>query len=283
MDLWVVAAATGAGYIAKYWRNLTSNDRETSSASSSFDSIYRKSESRNLLQQIRDQTNPLRRLADEQLDVDGLFIHGKRQVENNDDYNLLSLTSSPTLLRENENLQGIGNGMEGKNNFSDVSRHLRSSYCGNFFEPLELDSLESSLTVQRLMEYAAMEEYVCNSLPEECIPTARPLLLTDWSRIINRASCDPNCKMRLQNGEYMLQSEDGLEQNEMQLLQRKLQQESRRQSRRLSMMRKTSQPFFSQGCFLSFRFYTALMSIASQELNCIFSTSLNKNITFVSK
>ncbi|KAJ0038585.1 hypothetical protein Pint_23498 [Pistacia integerrima] len=256
MDLWVVAAATGAGYIAKYWRNLKSNDRETSSASFSLDSIYRQSESRNLLQQIRDQTSPLRRLAGEQLDIDGLFIHGKdfigftttqRQVENNDDYNLLSLTSFPPLLKENENFQGNGNGMEGKSNFSDVSRHLRSRYYGNFLEPLELDSLENSLRAQLLMEYAAMEEYVHSSVPEQSIPTVRPLLLTDGSRIISRASCDSNREMQLQNGEYKLQSEDGLEQNEMQLLQRKLKQEIRRRSRRFSVMRDGTQTFHSEG------------------------------------
>ncbi|KAJ0096143.1 hypothetical protein Patl1_16681 [Pistacia atlantica] len=67
------------------------------------------------------------------------------------------------------------------------------------------------------------------------------------SRIISRASCDFNREMQLQNGEYKLQSEDGLEQNEMQLLQRKLNQEIRRQSRRFSMMRETSQSFHSQG------------------------------------
>lgn len=245
MDLWVVAAATGAGYVAKYWRNLTSNETEPSSESFSLYSIHGQSDSRNLLQQIRDQTNPLRRLAGKQ-DRDYIFLAGEdltgdtttnnsnsqRQVESYENFNLLSLTSFPPALAENENFRLIGNGMEGKSNFSDISGHLRSKYYGNYLEPI--DSIESSLghRAQLYREYVEIEEYEYNSLPSQPTPTVRPLLLTDGRRIISRSSRDFRAE------------------NEKQLLSGKLKTDIRRRFRRFSMTRESIRSFHSQGCAL---------------------------------
>lgn len=142
MDLWAVAAATGAGYVAKYWRNLTSKETESSSESLSLYSIDEKPEPRNLLQQKQDQTNPFWRLAGKH-DRDGFLLHeedfsgvtitnnSQRQGENNENLNLLSVTSFSQVLADNENFRVIGNGMQGKINLSDASGHIRSSYHGN--------------------------------------------------------------------------------------------------------------------------------------------------------
>lgn len=63
MDLWVVAAAAGAGYIAKNLQNFSDDKKESPSGSSLKYSYNVQSESRNFLQQLRDKTCPLRRLA----------------------------------------------------------------------------------------------------------------------------------------------------------------------------------------------------------------------------
>ncbi|KAI8021288.1 hypothetical protein LOK49_LG03G00601 [Camellia lanceoleosa] len=54
MDLWVVAAAAGAGYLAKYWQNLSGEN-----GLSDGNSIRRQSKSQYLLQQMQDQNSPV--------------------------------------------------------------------------------------------------------------------------------------------------------------------------------------------------------------------------------
>ncbi|XP_042498859.1 uncharacterized protein LOC122077118 [Macadamia integrifolia] len=65
MDLWVVAAAAGAGYLAKY----LSREREREGLSESFPggSTQDKSEPHSLLQQLRERACPLQRLSGRQL------------------------------------------------------------------------------------------------------------------------------------------------------------------------------------------------------------------------
>ncbi|KAL7091254.1 hypothetical protein ACP275_12G094200 [Erythranthe tilingii] len=119
MDLWVIAAAAGAGYIAKNLQNLSLDTKETAIGSSSSSSKYSyniRSESRNLLQQLRDRTCPLRRLEqtvaaarddvddhDQMTDVrdteSGVASEKNRFVE---DYNnsIGWISSSPPMLFE---------------------------------------------------------------------------------------------------------------------------------------------------------------------------------------
>ncbi|KAK3222856.1 hypothetical protein Dsin_009881 [Dipteronia sinensis] len=223
MDLWVVAAATGAGYVAKYWKNLLSKEGETSSQSFS---LYRQSESSNLLKQIWDQSTPLQRLALKQLDRDGFLTDEKDFAgadattsdydDTHDKYNLLSLTSFPPGSFENESSQRKGKSKY----FSDISTRLGSKYNGKFLEPL--DSLETCLEAQLCREYATMEEYVYSSLPS-------PLLVTDGNQLESR--------------EYRVQSQVGFDENERQLLlTRNMKKDIRKQSRRLSTMRDSGFP-----------------------------------------
>ncbi|KAK2636052.1 hypothetical protein Ddye_030844 [Dipteronia dyeriana] len=227
MDLWVVAAATGAGYVAKYWKNLLSKEGETSSQSFS---LYRQSESSNLLKQIWDQSTPLQRLALNQLDRTGFLMDEKdftgavtsttSDFDNtHEKYNIVSLTSFPPGSYENESSQRKGKSKY----FSDISMRLGSKYNGNFLEPL--DSLETCLEAQLCREYATMEEYVYSSLPS---PELRPLLVTDGNQLESR--------------EYRLQSQVGFDENERQLLTRNTKDDIRKGSRRLSTMRDSGFP-----------------------------------------
>ncbi|KAK4833168.1 hypothetical protein QYF36_006102 [Acer negundo] len=220
MDLWVVAAATGAGYVAKYWKNLLSKEGETSSQSFS---LYRQSESSNLLKQIWDQSTPLQRLALKQLDGDG-FLRDEKDFtgaatsdydDTHEKYNLLSFTSFPPGSYENESSQRKGKSKY----FSDISTRLGSKYNGNFLEPL--DSLETDLEAQLYRGYATMEEYVYSSLPS---PAVRPLLVTDRDRIISRGS------------------QGGFDENERQLLTRNAKNDIQKRSRRLSTIRDSGFP-----------------------------------------
>ncbi|TXG56629.1 hypothetical protein EZV62_017942 [Acer yangbiense] len=174
MDLWVVAAATGAGYVAKYWKNLLSKEGETSSQSFS---LYRQSESSNLLKQIWDQSTPLQRLALKQLDRDGFLTDEKDFAgdatsitsDYDEKYNLFSLTSFPPGSYENESSQRKGKSKY----FSDISMRLGSKYYGNFLEPL--DSLETCLEAQLFREYETMEEYVYRKMKNDIQKRSRRL------------------------------------------------------------------------------------------------------------
>ncbi|KAL8518519.1 hypothetical protein ACS0TY_009766 [Phlomoides rotata] len=73
MDLWVIAAAAGAGYVAKNLQNLSADKREGLVGNSLKYSYDVQSESRNFLQQFRDKTCPLRRLA-QQRNEDNVFL-----------------------------------------------------------------------------------------------------------------------------------------------------------------------------------------------------------------
>lgn len=78
MDLWVVAAAAGAGYVAKNLQNLSVDKKESLGGNSLKYSYDFRSESRNFLQQLRDKTCPLRRLAQQRVE-DNVFL----DVDNN--------------------------------------------------------------------------------------------------------------------------------------------------------------------------------------------------------
>ncbi|XP_059648752.1 uncharacterized protein LOC132294787 [Cornus florida] len=267
VELWVVAAATGAAYIAKYWQNL-SGGRDGSLESFSWNSSRRQSEFQNLLQQI-DRTGPYHRLAPRRLDGDVSSERrdvsdwkfqemnwvsgdsmarvastsggnkGLANVGKFSDHNVLQSMSLPTEFRERERFQENVDEISARNeflgNFGDAlfefangrfmrSKSLRSrGSCGFLVKPL--NSLENSLTAHLYRERAKMEEYVFRSLPSPSTPTVRPLLVTDGSRIISRASGD-SFGVHSESGEDKLKSEGGvcLEENNTMLRSSSFQQ-----------------------------------------------------------
>ncbi|KAF8408208.1 hypothetical protein HHK36_007352 [Tetracentron sinense] len=152
MDLWVVAAAAGAGYLAKYWNNLL-REREGLSESFSGGCVNEKPESRPLLQQLCDKSCPFRRLARRQLGKD--VSSGREQVSEGtfseidrfgalttemattsgsdgeavklgkyNDFNVLSLSSLPPGFSRKKNSQVNGDEIKGKSEFGDNSGDL---------------------------------------------------------------------------------------------------------------------------------------------------------------
>lgn len=87
MDLWVIAAAAGAGYVAKNLQNLSVDKKENLGGNCLKYSYDVQTESRNFLQQLRDKTCPLRRLAQQRgednvfLDVDISTLSSKDREE----------------------------------------------------------------------------------------------------------------------------------------------------------------------------------------------------------
>lgn len=202
MDLWVVAAVAGAGYLAKY----LSGESELSSGNST----PRQSDFRDLLQQIRDQTCPFRRwlrrklekessergddISDEQLNdasTSGSGATMLANVGNYENYNVLTMTS---LLPEFQGKQSFQEGSvgEGFDNCGDVlpesdtnrlsrSRPLRSRWSHEFYAK-PLNSLESCLTAQLYRDQERGEDYLIRSGPPSLTQTVRPLLVTDGNR-----------------------------------------------------------------------------------------------------
>lgn len=210
MDLWVVAAAAGAGYLAKY----LSGESELSSGNST----PRQSDFRDLLQQIRDQTCPFRRwlrrrpekessergddISDEHLNdasTSGSGATMLANVGNYENYNVLTMTSSLPEFQGKQSFQE-GSVGEGFDNCGDVlpesdtnrlsrSRPLRSRWSHEFYAK-PLNSLESCLTAQLYRDQERGVDYLIRSGPPSLMQTVRPLLVTDGNRRMIREGID---------------------------------------------------------------------------------------------
>lgn len=186
MDLWVVAAAAGAGYIAKNLQNLSVDKKESFHTSSySF-----QSESRNFLQQFRDRTCPLRRLAEERV-LDESFLEmesdpsnvrtsegdelGFRNWESGscDEYNLGWVSSLPSVFSTEGSLEFE----ERKKKRGKSVRNRRR----RFHRTRGLNPLGTCLDAQQCSELATVEDTPC------LYPSMRPVLVTDWSGMIDRS------------------------------------------------------------------------------------------------
>lgn len=160
----MVAAAAGAGYIAKNLQNLTVDKNEGLLEPALKYPGNLQSESMNILQQIRYNTCPLRRLEQNRAQDDG------------------ELASS-------------SNGISGQREFEDgerkISRRLRrgkfirSNRSGlNVARPLF--SLENDLDYELSKDGEGFEQNVIDMFPS--VSTARPLLVTDGTGLTSRSS-----------------------------------------------------------------------------------------------
>lgn len=210
MDFWVVAAAAGAGFLAKY----LSGESESSSGNSTQQSDFR-----DLLQQIRDQTCPFRRLSRRRLEresskreddiSDGQFNGASTSgsdatilanVGNYETYDVLMMTSllpefqgkegfEENSVERNEDFHNFGDGLpEFDTKRLPRSRSLRSRSHEFYAKPL--NSLESCLTAQLYRDQERGEDYLIRSIPSSLTQTVSPLLVTDGNRRMIRETID---------------------------------------------------------------------------------------------
>ncbi|XWS37272.1 hypothetical protein CRYUN_Cryun19dG0029100 [Craigia yunnanensis] len=227
MDSWLVAAA---GYFAKYWQNLSRgrNDfPEFSSVDSRIEKAetgkgpFCKFARRRKLQE--DVSLEGREVSDKKVsDIYGLNVASAAEVDstsgfdgekvgslgNHTDCNVISLSNLAPGFLTNENLTenqcGKGPDADSSGNstkpsiarmdsFNEPMRKRSSLKTKYSYGPLlkPLSSLDGCLMAQLYMQHVKMEEYILSSLPSASTPTLRrPLLITDGSRIISRASGD---------------------------------------------------------------------------------------------
>ncbi|TQD99983.1 hypothetical protein C1H46_014362 [Malus baccata] len=249
MDLWVVAAAAGAGYLTKYWQNISKNGGTDGLLNFSFgDANLDKSESsRHPLHRLGhrkkvgdDVSNDSKKVSDAYLSesscgtevastsgYDGEKLGG---LVNYKDCNVLSLSHMSPEYSGNENENGDGAWISHDIDDSTGATMPKSSNGerGSFRVPLRnksfirtersyghaikpVNSLESCLLAQLYKDRADVEHVL--TLPSPSSPSMRPLFVTDGNRIISRASGD---HFRAQIGveENKLHKEAYLETNE---------------------------------------------------------------------
>lgn len=227
MDLWVVAAAAGAGYLAKYW-NKISKDGDSSYRLSSEDSNFENPESSScpfsLLKQARkgelgkDVSLDRRASKGKSSDVDlpddlvtGEVASNIRHFQNYSNSDVLSISNLVVPLSQSDgNFKNFEDGIEQSSNIGGnhgffvpdssakvVPVHNSSGHktflrtrnlSGHISKPL--NSLESCFMAQLYKEHAKIEEYVFSPLSSPST-TTRSLLVSNGSQIINQANDIP--------------------------------------------------------------------------------------------
>ncbi|CAI9786723.1 unnamed protein product [Fraxinus pennsylvanica] len=226
MDVWVVAAAAGAGYVAQHLKNLTRVKHYFSDLSSTNAKFYRTESSPNI-REVQDKSCPFRSvLPKKKLVKDDYSEETKASQEASsaemsstsgfggenmvalDNFMICSTSCNSNLLPgflDNgdvlEDWEGRGQNIDEV--YSDLSPQLSAREMG-FSYVVErnrsrlrtrrtsrqfikpLTSLESCLMAQLYKEHLDFEEYTFSSTHSPHAPTARPFVVTDGSRIISR-------------------------------------------------------------------------------------------------
>ncbi|XP_002512075.2 uncharacterized protein LOC8264711 isoform X1 [Ricinus communis] len=190
MDLWIVAAAAGAGYAAKanYLKNSTRiTERSLKTCSCE---VHDHSQPRNLLQQIRDRTCPLCRLEDIKIAASssGGTNYGETQIKNygickrNELLDLSSETVPESSTEEVGSYQRL-----------PKSSQLKKRSNGYLLKPLNVS--ESWLTAELYTEDSRLEDYVYTSLSSPGTYMERALTI---GSLIARRSQDFRKEMELE-------------------------------------------------------------------------------------
>lgn len=214
MDIWVVAAAAGAGYVAQHWKDLMKSGTSTSdsSGSNSFSNLEVSSSTPQLQEEkghfrmLRCRKNVGKKFYNERDHVSnsdttesmpstsGLDGEGLEVMNNSEDCNVLSQTSfSPRFLNSYE----IGDFSESSKPStrkigSLYNRRILRSRRTNREVIRPINSLQSCLMSQIYKEHAEMEDYMLKAGSSLVRPTVRQLLVTDGNRIISGASSQTN-------------------------------------------------------------------------------------------
>ncbi|KAH9602694.1 hypothetical protein KSS87_018263 [Heliosperma pusillum] len=197
MDIWVVAAAAGAGYLAKYWQRI-SRDKEDISD-------FNEPQSPSLIERIRDKACPIKKLSRKRSEI-GKGDHSDEilpETSSRDGFIGREVTENSALNHKH----GIGRHDDGSSMFSPEFRDDLSgipedgtwelgapSKKSQRSRRLHLkginprNSLDSCLMAQMHREQAEVEEYLLTPLSSPCTPSLRPFLVSDGKRIISKPS-----------------------------------------------------------------------------------------------
>ncbi|XP_048135951.1 uncharacterized protein LOC115755804 [Rhodamnia argentea] len=232
MDLWVVAAAAGAGYAAKHWRNISSQGREESSSEPfGNDFKFRQAKLKSFLRQIRE--SPLHRLALTHVGDHDAFggkfweydhLNGdheerKRPANLGSHLNrdVLSLVTHLPSILEYESPHEFrvviqGHRQSGDESFPGSRANKSSRFNGSrqfriavsdetALKPADLYEDFIDINGQLYSEYVRTKRSEHGTLVSPSKSAVRPLLVTDGSRIIIS---------RISSGFYV-ESENGIE------------------------------------------------------------------------
>ncbi|CAJ1975414.1 unnamed protein product [Sphenostylis stenocarpa] len=246
MDLWVVAAAAGAGYLAKYWNKVGKHGDSSghvpsedscfqNPVSPSFTSPFVKQARRDDLDKgvcSDGRTSDLNTqdglVTREVASARGFESEKLQQFWNYNEHDILSLSNlAMPLSPYDDNFKGVddGNGQSSSivgdhgflipdssaevipiNNSSGQKNLLRMKHLSGRV-PRPLNSLESCFMAQLYKEHAETEEYVFGSIASQST-TTRSFLVSNGSQIINREN-NSLFSALIGSKEYKLQKEAG--------------------------------------------------------------------------
>ncbi|XP_038878731.1 uncharacterized protein LOC120070906 [Benincasa hispida] len=227
MDLWVVATAAGAGYLAKYWQKLLrdgSNSSQMSSRNSSnevlgfldhsFHRIERKTKASGDILAGEGEVLNGRDSVGSRFNVASTSGFDCEKMDNlgyYQDHNSLPVSNLPLELSMSNDTQTFGHrssiNVNVNNNMIDQlpcssSRELNcfqpttrkigslrhKHSCGRFIRPLS--SLESCVLSHLYKEHVEMEEYILHSFQSRSKSTMRRFVVNDGTQIVSRAVRD---------------------------------------------------------------------------------------------
>lgn len=218
MDIWVVAAAAGAGYVAQHWKNLLRSRHdllESSPGSPSFvrnDSLTRMHQvlDKNCSSPVETPRKKLDECAAERLAfhdpevacTSSLADERLGMLCDSDNFHLNSGLPCDKELQGDQggSICGNINELGYESSLPSSTAELAFSYgtsrkksnlrsrrkIGHLIKPL--NSLESCLMAQLYKEHGDVEDHIFSSNSSPWTPTARPFVVTDGSKIISRAS-----------------------------------------------------------------------------------------------
>lgn len=225
MDLWVVAAATGAGYLAKYWKNAL-GDKEGSSGNPSGSSLPDNPESPSLRGRKfarKETTGQCFSESGKGNHLDGMFT----ETSGRDDHFANDVACTDTFDHEKQvgkfeeyrdryrldaDIPDIPEYQHWEMGVSPSSRRSRKCLRSRRLQRLPLQyinprtSLDSCLMAQMQIERAEMEEYLRTPLSSPCAPALRPFVVSDGRRVISRPSGD--FRNELQKEVYTKEGDD---------------------------------------------------------------------------
>ncbi|KAL2479164.1 hypothetical protein Fot_48178 [Forsythia ovata] len=226
MDIWIVAAAAGAGYVAQHLKNLTRGKHYLSDLSSASANFDRPKSSQNI-KEVQDKSCPLRSVLPKNklvkdfrreeteasqeastAEMASTSGFGGEKMVALDNLMICSTPSHSNSLPGFLNNEDIQEDWEGRGQnidevHSDLSPQLSAKEMGFSYGVgrnrsslrsrrtnrqfiKPLTSLESCLMAQLYKEHLEIEEYTFSSLDSPHTPTVRPFVVTDGSRIISR-------------------------------------------------------------------------------------------------